>query len=64
MYIYAYMYLYVGVPVCVCVCVCVCVSLKKLQLFSPFFFNFFCLGTSEGIRYQLHLNIIAQEELG
>ena len=48
-YIYAYMYLYVGV----CVCVCVCVSLKKI------FANSFCLGTGEGIRYQLHLNMIA-----
>ena len=57
------MYFYVGVRVCGCVCVCV--SLKKLQLlFSFFFFNSFCLGTSEEIHYQFHLNMIAQEELG
>ena len=60
-----HIYIYICMRVCVYVCVGarVCVSLKKLQLLFHFFFNSFCLGTSEGIRYQLHLNMIAQEEL-
>ena len=61
--LHIYIYLYAGMRVRVCGCACVCFTEKTAITFPFFFFNSFCLGTSEGIRYQLHLNMIAQEEL-
>ena len=62
--LHIYIYIFVCGYACTCVWVRVCVfHWKNCNYFSIFFVNSFCLGTSEGIRYQLHLNMIAQEEL-